>query len=398
MNNYPSFTEIVSAMDAENKIDFSSLSPKQAKALRAIEICHTEACGFVKEECPECGFHQVHYGSCNNTSCPQCGAAHRKDWEKNVSRKLINAPYYHIVFTIPDNILNRLILFDTFFMLSVLMSAAAEALKTLSADPKYFGVQKPGFVTVLHTWGSALTFHCHVHVIFCGAGLDSDGNLILPGDPKKFLFPAKKLAAQFKKLFLRKVSRKYESSDSPWLNDLNDARQAQWNVQLQYCGDNPRFVVKYLSRYVNRVAISNQRLISYDNETVCFKYKDYKHGSKIRQMKLKDTEFLRRFLMHILPERFVKSRFYGFMANNQQELLKKLQAITGYEIPQEPESWKVFSCEHKHQADIEEYRCPKCQALKMQITRKSRTNFKKPENTFMKVTTVSQGKIIYLSG
>lgn len=383
----PSLNQILTIMAADNKLDFRTMSERNQKVLQDMMICHTEICGFTKEVCEHCGHTTIHYGSCNNTCCVQCGAARREEWAKKQQEKKVDAPYYHIVFTVPDKYLNELFLYDPEYMYKAILKATAETLKKMSKDPHYLGAEKSGFITLLHTWGSNMSLHCHTHTIFCAAGLDKEGNFVCGND--KFLFPVEPLAIMFQNKFLKIVSKKYEYSGSPFLQNIQNARSAQWNVEIKNCDGGPDHVIEYAARYINRPAISNGRLVSYKNGVVRFKYKDYKAGGKIKEMELEDTEFVRRFLMHIPPKGFSRCRNYGFMGNNSSKTLKTIQELAAKRAEEKAKSEEVKEGPVTRAADeikgnsapgqiITEaanssaedkvWRCPKCGCTSKKIT------------------------------
>lgn len=324
--NHPTLTKILADMLDSGKINLDSLNEKQKKAVYDIISCHTELCGFTKEVCEHCGKEIIHYGSCNNPACGQCGKKKRDEWIEKQQEKKVNAPYFHIVFTVPDQHLNPLFLYDPAFMYNALFKATSRVLKNFSADPKFLGITKIGYTAMLHTFGATMNLHCHIHVVFPAVGLDQNGNLVVGKDD--FLFPAKTVAKSFKGEFLKIVKKKYDKPNSPWNKKLNRAGKEEWNVQIQSCKGDPDHVILYLSRYVNRTAISNGRLVSHQDGKVKFKYKNYRNNSKISEMVLTEEEFFRRLMLHILPRRFVKCRRFGFLSGNQGETLKKIQNLT----------------------------------------------------------------------
>lgn len=327
MSENPTVKTILIEAMKQGKVDITKMSPKKQKLVKDILICHTVACGFSISVCPKCGKAEIHYGSCNNPACPMCGKVKREIWADNLYEKLPESNYYHIVFTIPAE-LNRLCLHDSTFMYNTLFAASAEAIKKILGDKKWMGAEKLGFFSVLHTWGQNLSLHPHIHMVLCGTGIDEEGNLVIPKRKGgKYLVPAKALAKLFKGIFMDKVRKKYEKEVN-WEKDLNSAAKSRWNIEIREKHENTGHVVEYLGRYVNRIAISNGRLKEYDGNEVEFSYKDYRDHNKIKTMKLTDKEFLRRYFMHVLPERFAKIRYYGFFGNSQknqaEEVRKKL--------------------------------------------------------------------------
>ena len=337
------FKTILLMMDTDGKIPWTTSSTKQRKVLIDNMLCHSEACGYSVSTCVECGNQVIHYGSCNNSCCLECGMVKREKWIDRQRQKIVNSSAFHVIFTVPSQ-LHDLFLANPEQMHKILFASQAEALKKISKDPKYWGAEKIGFFSTEHTWGSTLVFHPHIHTLIYTAGLDKEGNLVFPkgcvkrkkradGKKKGFLFPAKKVAALFKEIFLKEVCKLFEYSGSPWLNDINLSKTIQWNVEI--CDElrKPDTVINYLSRYVARLAISNGRIVSYDGETVTFKYKSYRDGGKIKTMSLKDTEFLRRFIQHIPLPHFCRIRHFGWLGNAGKETLKKVQELTGTPEP-----------------------------------------------------------------
>lgn len=356
---------ILSEMHKSHKITWDLYSSRVRNVLMHNLLCHTEAYGMSVSECAQCGHRSLHYGSCGDTCCLECGAVRREKWVDKVSRKVVNALTYHIVFTIPPE-LNELILAQPVPMRNLLFKAQAEALKQISRNPKYFGAETIGFLSVEHTWGSNLSFHPHIHTIFFGAGLDKIGNLVFPAHPKKkksesskryFLFPAKKLAQIFKEIFLSMLSKAMENCRYPWKETVKQVKYRPWNVEICPPLLKPESIIKYLSRYVNRTAISNSRLIAYDGEHVTFSYKDYKDNKTVKEMTLQDTEFLARFVRHIPPKGFSRIRYYGFLGNNCAEKLKKVKELTHTPVPS-PERTTKEILEELFGRDIG--RCTKC--------------------------------------
>lgn len=325
MTDNVTLQSILRTMDAAGKIP-SVLSDKAAKTIFDIMTCHTLLKGVSVSVCPRCQARTLHYGSCNNPNCPECGWVKSEEWVEAQRDKLINAPACHIIFTLPDQFLNELILSDRERIYNMILKAQAEALKEISREPGFFGADKTGFTSCLHTWGSSLIYHVHVHTLFFCAGLDKEGQLVKTSE--KFVFPAKKLAGFFKAKLLKQLCRRYEYTGSPWLIDLYKAKKTKWNVEIRPVLNSAESIIRYFSRYVQRTAISNSRLLAYDGEYVSFRYKDYRDHGKMKVMKLKDTEFLRRFIQYIPPERFSRVRHYGFLSNNSRKELKHIKELT----------------------------------------------------------------------
>ncbi len=253
----------------KGKITSGSFHAWPLKVLENIALCGTDYYGMNKSVCEQCSHVEIHYGTCNNPNCPTCGEAKRKRWITEQNEKAIAATAFHVIFTVPDKYLNRLALHDPRFFYNAMFEASAKAVKKLSKDPKYFGAVKAGFFSFLHTWESTLVYHPHIHMVLYGARLDKDGNLITCPYGTKFIFPAKVLAKLFKKYLMKKLRKQYGGAGSSWLWDLEDSKRAEWNVQIQKGQKNPKHAINYLGRYVNRTAISNSRIHSYDGKSVC---------------------------------------------------------------------------------------------------------------------------------
>ena len=295
--------DIFKYMDIEGEIDYSKLNHKQKKALRNIIECKTEVMGFNTDTCECCGHTEIHYNSCKNSNCPECGAVDKEIWIHKQERFTLNVNYFHVVFTIPNE-LNILCLMDPKFMYKALFDVSAETIKELSKDKKYLGA-KIGFTSVLHTWGQNLSLHPHIHMIVPGGGIDSNGKW--KNSKKKFFLPVKVVSKLFKGKFLSYTKKPMKSA---------------------------KHVVKYLGRYTHRIAISNARIKKYEDNKVTFSYKDYSDHNQIKEMTLDDTEFFRRYMMHVLPPNFMKIRHYGFLGNrNKEERIKAVRTATNTKNP-----------------------------------------------------------------
>lgn len=325
----PTIQDIICYARDHDQIDFSHLSSKQIKTIQDVCKCRTATQGFNSENCPECGYKRIHYNSCRNPNCPMCQSFEREVWAAKQEHYALNIKYYHVVFTLPDD-LNPYILLDKKTGYSVLFSAAAETLNTLAADNQYLGA-KIGFTAVLHTWSSTVSFHPHLHVILSGGGYTEDRRWIAKD---KFIFPVKVLSSLFKGKYLDMFKKRYNYNlleDISTFNEVIDScYRKDWVVYSKKPFDNPDSVIKYLSRYTHRIAISNARIRSFTNGNVTFSYKDYRDNSAVKEMTLSAEEFVRRYLLHVLPKSFTKIRHYGFLANSvKKERIKLLRCITG---------------------------------------------------------------------
>ena len=300
----------------------------QLKVMSAIESCRTAALGGHVARCEKCSHTQISYNSCRNRHCPKCQGAVAKEWLAAREADLLPVPYYHVVFTLPAAIAdiayqNKAVIYDLLF------KASAEALIVIAADPKHLGA-RVGITSVLHTWGSAMTHHPHVHMIVPGGGISLDGQSWISCRPGFFL-PVRVLSRLFRRLFLEKLIAAHKAGHLKFFGDhaaLADAqafaaylaplRRAEWVVYAKRPFGGPQAVLAYLSRYTHRVAIANSRLIAFDRTGVTFRWKDYRADGRDRQkvMTLATAEFIRRFLIHVLPQGFHRIRHYGLFGSS----------------------------------------------------------------------------------
>jgi len=304
------------------------ISLGQLKAMSAIERCRTDLLGGHRLRCDPCGQDLIAYNSCRNRHCPKCQSTAAKRWLTDRQADLLPVEYYHVVFTLPAPIAdmayqNKAVIYDLLFKTS------AETLTTIAADPKHLGA-KIGFTSVLHTWGSALTHHPHVHIIVPGGGLSLDGKRWVPGK-RGFFLPVRVLSRLFRRLFLEKLQAAQREGRLQFYgqhSNLADAesfeayldpqRKIDWVVYAKRPFAGPQAVLAYLSRYTHRVAISNARLIAHDERGVTFQWKDYRRKGRARYQPMTVTtdEFIRRFLIHIVPSGFHRIRHYGLFASH----------------------------------------------------------------------------------
>jgi len=299
----------------------------QLKVMSAITHCRTAALGGHVARCEKCAHEHVAYNSCRNRHCPKCQGAAAREWLAARQAELLPVPYFHIVFTLPAQIgdiayHNKAAVYD------ILFKATAETLITIAADPKHLGA-RIGITAVLHTWGSALTHHPHLHCIVPGGGISLDGERWISCRPKFFL-SVRVLSRLFRRLFLEKLVAAHDADRLSFFNDLAPltdrdafdahlapARKVEWVVYAKPPFGGPEAVLAYLSRYTHRVAIGNSRLVAFDGNTVSFKWKDYRAQGRERYkiMTVGADEFVRRFLIHTLPDGFHRIRHYGLFAN-----------------------------------------------------------------------------------
>jgi hypothetical protein len=299
----------------------------QLKVMSAIENCRTAALGGHVARCEKCAHTLIAYNSCRNRHCPKCQGATAKEWLAQREAELLPVPYYHVVFTLPAPI-GDIAYQNKAAIYGILFKATAETLITIAADPKHLGA-RIALTTVLHTWGSALTHHPHVHIIVPGGGIAPDGQRWISCRPGFFL-PVRVLSRLFRRLFLDKLMAAHQAGRLRFFGDhaplaepdafaayLAPLRKAEWVVYAKRPFGGPQAVLAYLSRYTHRVAIANSRLIALDDAGVTFKWKDYraKGRTKNKLMTLETHEFIRRFLIHVLPGGFHRIRHYGLFAN-----------------------------------------------------------------------------------
>jgi hypothetical protein len=303
------------------------LSLGQLKVMSAIESCRTAALGGHVERCEACAHIRIAYNSCRNRHCPKCQAAAAREWLADREAELLPVPYYHVVFTLPAPIAD-IAYHNKAAIYGILFKTAAETLITIAADPKHLGAQI-GLTAVLHSWGSALTHHPHVHIIVPGGGISLDGERWISCRPGFFL-PVRVLSRLFRRLFLARLVDAHDAGGLQFFGNhvhlaerhaftahLAPLRRAEWVVYSKRPFGGPEAVLAYLSRYTHRVAISNSRLIGITNTSVIFKWKDYRSSGRERAkvMTLAIDEFIRRFLVHVLPDGFHRIRHYGLFAN-----------------------------------------------------------------------------------
>ncbi len=303
------------------------LSLGQLKVMSAIEQCRSAALGGHLLQCPACEQTQIAYNSCRNRHCPKCQASAARRWLEARQADLLPVEYYHVVFTLPAPI-SDIAFYNKAVIYHLLFQSAAETLRTIAADPKHLGA-RIGVTLVLHTWGSAMTHHPHVHGIVPGGGLSLDGQQWIACRPGFFL-PVRVLSRRFRHVFLEKLGEAHGAGKLQFFGDhrglaeaktftdwLKPLRQLEWVVYAKRPFAGPEAVLAYLSRYTHRVAIANSRLLALDEQGVTFKWKDYRCKGRVRykRMTLTVDEFIRRFLLHVLPAGLHRIRHYGLLAN-----------------------------------------------------------------------------------
>jgi hypothetical protein len=303
-------------------------SRAQQRVLRALAACRTAALGGHLEQCDACGHQRPAYNSCANRHCPKCQTLARARWLAARQAELLDTEYFHVVFTVPEAIAaiafqNKAVVYG------ILFRTAAATLRTIAADPQHLGATL-GFLAVLHTWGQTLGHHPHLHCVVPGGGLALDGQRWIPCRPGFFL-PVRVLSRLFRRLFLAQLQAAYvrgrlhfagtldaRQDPAAFAQALAPLRQMEWVVYAKPPFGGPAQVLEYLGRYTHRVAIANHRLLSLDGGQVRFRWKDYRHHDRPKTMTLDAAEFLRRFLLHVLPAGFHRIRHYGFLGNRHR--------------------------------------------------------------------------------
>ena len=294
------------------------MPPSHRRAFKDILRCRTPAMGGHVFECDHCGRQQYSYHSCCNRSCPKCHKSDIQAWLQGRRKELLPVPYYHVIFTLPHE-LREFARLHQKEVYGLLIKSAAGSIVKLTADPHYVG-GRVGVMTVLHTWGSNLSYHLHVHCLVTGGGLSSDGRMWMPAR-EDYLVPVRALSRLFRGNFLDRIRRQFEDVDLP-----KSIRQKEWVVYCKPAVQGTRTVLNYLARYIHRVAITNSRIISADNGKVTFRYKD-SSGAQTRTMTVSAEEFIRRFLQHVLPTGVHKVRYYGLWSPSHRKNLSKVQQI-----------------------------------------------------------------------
>jgi Putative transposase/Transposase zinc-binding domain len=357
------------------------LSPEQRRVMRAIEVCRTSVLGGHVDQCDACSYQRVSYNSCRNRHCPKCQSLAKARWLEARLADLLPVEYFHVVFTLPEQ-LASLALQNKRVVYNILFATAAETLRTIAADPKHLGAEV-GFLAVLHTWGQTLRHHPHLHCVVPGGGLSPDGRRWV-SYRQGFFLPVNVLARLFRRLFLQALARAHEHhkltfhGTSAYLTKplafhrlLASLRAREWRVYAKPPFGGPEQVLAYLGRYTHRVAISNHRLLKLENGQVTFRWKDYARGSQPSLMTLSTDEFIRRFLLHVLPRGFQRLRQFGLLGNRRRRhklaLCRTLlgtasPTITNQPLPRDYQSlYQTVTGQSLKQ-------CPACRAGTMKLT------------------------------
>ena len=357
----------------------ASMSVMQRRVMTAIEVCRTAALGGHLERCDQCGFERNAFNSCRDRHCPKCQCLARAQWIERRQSELLPVPYFHMVFTVPEEIAsiayqNKEVVYE------ILFQATAETLKTIAADPQHLGAEI-GLFAVLHSWGQNLQFHPHLHGVVPGGGLSPDGQRWVPCRPNFFLH-VKVLSCRFRRVFLEAFERAFDAGQLRFFHSLEPLRQPQaffrllerwkhskWVVYAKRPFAGPQQVLDYVGRYTHRVAISNHRLLDIENDQVRFPWKDDRGGGQIQTMTLAADEFIRRFLLHVLPEGFQRIRYYGFLGNRyRKQKLEQCRRLLGTPTRAEPANTaKDYRDHYEELTGHSLYQCPQCQPGRMLV-------------------------------
>jgi hypothetical protein len=345
-------------------------SARQRGILKAIQLCRTAALGGHVEECDACGHREISYNSCRNGNCPKCQAAARAQWLEARQGELLPVEYFHLVFTIPEEF-DLIALQNKKTVYGILFRAAADTLCQAAKNPKHLGAEI-GFFGLLHTWGQTICHHPHVHFVIPGGGLSADKTKWISA-PKGFFLPVEILKIVFRGKFIDFLKRAYGRGELVFHNaverlanpkafeaHLDKASKHEWYVHVKPPFGGPEQVLKYLARYTHRVAISNQRLVSMEDGKVTFRWKDYADHNRVKLMTLSVFEFIRRFLLHVLPRGFNRIRYYGFLSPRKRQASLDLCR----DLLTEPEDSPSYQdCQIENHSTPEEdkrKRCPIC--------------------------------------
>jgi len=359
----------------------AKLSCQQKRVFSDIQACRTAVMGGHVRACDQCGHREISYNSCRNRHCPKCQAMARAEWLQERAAELLPIAYFHIIFTLPSEIA-AVALQNKRLLYGMLFAAASETLMEVAASPRHLGAAEIGLLAVLHTWGQNLMHHPHLHCVTSGGGLSQDESRWIASRDYYFL-PVKVLSRVFRNKFRRLLEKAFDRGELNFYGELasladpaafrrflDAATRRKWVVYAKRPFRDPACVLKYLARYTHRVAIANRRLVDYRDGKVTFRYKDYAQGGQQRTMTLEATEFIRRFLLHVLPHGFMRIRHYGYLANRHRrrklEVCRRLLRCHG---PAEPQA-DVQQPESERCKDPDETEatipCPACKTGRMQ--------------------------------
>jgi len=347
------------------------------RVMRAVEACRTAELGGHKDKCADCGHIEISYNSCRNRHCPKCQTLRKEKWIEDRGRDLLPVEYFHVVFTVPSE-LNPLFIMNPRVMFTLLLRSASETLVELADNPKHLGA-RIGFIVILHTWGQNLMDHPHVHCVVTGGGLSPDNRWV--SCRKGFFLPVRVMSALFRGKFLDHLKRSFEDEDLIFpggIDHLKDPRtfevfrrrfyHKKWVVYCKPPFDGAEGVLQYLGRYTHRIAISNNRILKLQDGEVSFRWRDYSDGDKQKTMIVKAQEFIRRFLLHVLPHRYVRIRHFGLLSNRNRKddiaLCRKLLE-NGMTVTTEKDKQETWQEQMLRICGIDVTACPVCKKGRM---------------------------------
>ena len=356
----------------QSYLDSHSVPLEHRRVMNAITLCRTAALGGHLEQCSQCGREHPCYNPCSNRHCPKCQSLARAQWIEDRKSELLDCPYFHAVFTVPEPIA-AIALQNKRIVYGILFRATSQTLLTIAADPKHLGAHI-GFFAVLHTWGQNLLHHPHLHCVVPGGGLSPDGSLWISSRPGFFL-PVRVLSRLFRRLFIEYLQAAFDAGElrfagtlealadsTHWEAYLKPVRSTEWVVYTKPPFGGPAQVLDYVGRYTHRVAISNNRIRDVGERHVSFQWKDYRDLNRQKVMTLEADEFIRRFLLHVLPQRFQRIRYYGFLANRQrQQKLEQCRRCLAMPEPiHQPEARPDYRDRPEQVTGVPFHLCPVC--------------------------------------
>jgi len=353
----------------------ASLTTAQRRVMTAIEVCRTASLGGHLERCDCCPYERPCYDSCRDRHCPKCQSLARAEWVEKRKAEILDCEYFHVVFTLPEEIA-AIAYQNKELVYSILFRATAETFSTIAVDPKHLGAEI-GFFAVLHTWGQNLLHHPHLHCLVPGGGISPDGTRWIPCR-RGFFLPVRVLSRLFRRLFLDDLQEAFDAGKLQFFSSLDalhdpqafsryldPVREEEWVVYAKPPFAGPQQVVDYVGRYTHRVAISNHRLVDIENSQVKFNWRDYRDNNQQKVMTLSAEEFIRRFLLHVLPSGFHRIRYYGFLGNRyRKEKLEHCRQLLGMvppnEIHAEPQPREDYRDRYERLTGRSLRQCPVC--------------------------------------
>lgn len=337
----------------------------QQRMLRALTLCRTAALGGHIDACTSCGVVRISYNSCRNRHCPKCQSTEREKWLMAREADLLPVPYFHLVFTLPS-VLNDWVIREPKLIYQTLFRAAWQTIQVFSKDKKYLGA-KTGMIAILHSWGQNLSLHPHIHCIIPGGGLANLGVWQNAKNDGKYLFPVKAMSKVFRAKFVATLRQSIEKQEVDLPNEYAVYKQIfkkKWVVYAKRPFGSPKSVLEYLGRYSHKIAISNHRILKIEDGKVSFSYKDYRQNGEKKVMQLSETEFIRRFALHILPSGFMRIRHYGILSSGHKKrylsAAKQSLLAQGKILPQVQKVGQTWEAIAKTRLNFDVKKCQCC--------------------------------------